>query len=168
MLLYDEAYESFEKNTERIETCQVKRTLPGFNSVNMEQMRNVNGWTRLARCRQALDALDRQGWARSFHQKHFHDQFIRASMRIFWKLEPAGSFSRDHCKILEYNGWNSLPQEMLISTPRRFGKTISISMFAAAMLFAAPCVEVSIYSTCLRISKCAHTVLTLEIWRTQN
>ena len=42
---------------------------------------------------------------------------------------------------------------MLISTPRRFGKTISVSMFAAAMFYAAPGVELSIYSTCKRISQ---------------
>ena len=44
-------------------------------------------------------------------------------------------------------------QEILISTPRRFGKTISVSMFAAAMLFSAPNLEMSIYSTCKRISQ---------------
>ena len=43
--------------------------------------------------------------------------------------------------------------EVLISTPRRFGKTISVSMFAAGILFAAPSVELSIYSTCKRISQ---------------
>lgn len=42
---------------------------------------------------------------------------------------------------------------MLISTPRRFGKTISVSMFAAAMIFSAARVELSIYSTCKRISQ---------------
>ena len=36
---------------------------------------------------------------------------------------------------------------------RRFGKTISVSMFAAAMLFACPNMELSIYSTCKRISQ---------------
>lgn len=51
------------------------------------------------------------------------------------------------------NGWDHLAQEVLISTPRRFGKTISVSMFAAAMLYAAPSVEISIYSTCKRISQ---------------
>ena len=51
------------------------------------------------------------------------------------------------------NGWDHLAQEVLISTPRRFGKTISVSMFAAAMLYAAPKVELSIYSTCKRISQ---------------
>jgi hypothetical protein len=35
----------------------------------------------------------------------------------------------------------------------RFGKTISVSMFAAAMLYAAPACECSIYSTCKRISQ---------------
>ena len=33
------------------------------------------------------------------------------------------------------------------------GKTISVSLFAAAILFSAPRVELSIYSTCKRISQ---------------
>jgi len=55
--------------------------------------------------------------------------------------------------VLLRNAWDHLSQEVLISTPRRFGKTISVSMFAAAMVFAAPRVELSIYSTCKRISQ---------------
>lgn len=51
------------------------------------------------------------------------------------------------------NRWDSLDQEILISTPRRFGKTISVSMFAAALIFSCPNVECSIYSTCKRISQ---------------
>ena len=35
----------------------------------------------------------------------------------------------------------------------RFGKTISVSMFAAAMLYSTPGLELSIYSTCKRISQ---------------
>lgn len=35
----------------------------------------------------------------------------------------------------------------------RFGKTISVSMFAAAMLYSCPSLELSIYSTCKRISQ---------------
>ena len=69
--------------------------------------------------REALEALDRQGWQRSFHQRLFHDYFIRACARIFWKTEPPGSFARDHQKILEMNGWDHLSQEILVSTPRR-------------------------------------------------
>ena len=35
----------------------------------------------------------------------------------------------------------------------RFGKTISVSMFAAALLYSGASVELSIYSTCKRISQ---------------
>eukprot|EP00960_Hanusia_phi_P036406 752302-Hanusia_phi.AAC.8 len=116
-------------------------------------IREMDGFKRMKLCRDALKALDRRGWERSYHQKQFHDSFIRATARLFWKSEPPGQFSRDHQKILQLNGWDHLAQEILVSTPRRFGKTISVSMFAAALIFSAPSVEVSIYSTCKRISQ---------------
>ena len=115
--------------------------------------RETNGFRRIAECRKALEALDRCGWNRSYHQREFHDHFIRACARIFWKTEKPGAFARDHQRILEANGWPHLSQEVLISTPRRFGKTISVSMFAAAMLYSTPQLEMSIYSTCKRISQ---------------
>lgn len=79
--------------------------------------------------------------------------FLQATARVFWKVEGEGQFARDHQSILELNNWDHLAQEVLISTPRRFGKTISVSMFAAAMIFSAARVELSIYSTCKRISQ---------------
>lgn len=113
----------------------------------------ISAFDRIDMCRKGLEALDRQGWNRSYHQRQFHEQFIRACARIFYKTEPPGVFQRDHQRLLQGNGWNNLSQEILISTPRRFGKTISVSLFAAAMLFSAPRVELSIYSTCKRISQ---------------
>ena len=112
-----------------------------------------DGFTRMADCRRALDVLDAMGWNRSYHQRMFHDNFIRASARVFFKADPPGAFSRAHQMILDLNGWDTLSQEILISTPRRFGKTISVSMFAAAMLASCTGVELSIYSTCKRISQ---------------
>ena len=92
------------------------------------------------RCRRTLAALkaarlagvaaEQQyvaGWKRSYHQRMFHDDFLKACTRTFWKTEPPGSFARDHAKVLEANSWEHL--------------TISVSMFAAAILFAAPSVE---------------------------
>ena len=112
-----------------------------------------DGFTRMADCRRALDVLDATGWNRSYHQRMFHDNFIRASARVFFKADPPGAFARAHQMILDLNGWDTLSQEILISTPRRFGKTISVSMFAAAMLASCTGVELSIYSTCKRISQ---------------
>lgn len=114
---------------------------------------SMSAFERINMCRRGLEALDRQGWSRSYHQRQFHEQFIRACARIFYKTEPPGTFQRDHQRLLQANGWNNLSQEILISTPRRFGKTISVSLFAAAILYSAPRVELSIYSTCKRISQ---------------
>lgn len=104
-------------------------------------------------CRTYLRKLDSRGWNRSYHQRLFHDDFLKACTRSFWKLEAPGQFARDHQKVLRVNNWDHIAQEILISTPRRFGKTISVSMFCAAMLLACPGVEISIYSTCKRISQ---------------
>ncbi len=104
-------------------------------------------------CRMHLQKLDMNGWTRSYHQRLFHEDFLKACTRSFFKLHAAGSFARAHARILRANSWNHLAQEILISTPRRFGKTISVSMFCAALLCSCPGVEISIYSTCKRISQ---------------
>jgi hypothetical protein len=135
-----------------------KTILTGLQSrlecTRVTQQREVmSGFSRMQDCRDALGLLDENGWRRSYHQRLFHDDFIRACTRIFWKREAPGKFAREQCEILRRNNWSHIQQEVLISTPRRFGKTISVSMFAAAMLYSAPCVEISIYATCKRISQ---------------
>jgi hypothetical protein len=126
-----------------------------MQTINKGEQSNgpATGHMYMQKCREALEALDRCGWKRSFHQMQFHDSYIRACARVFWKTLGDGQFSRDHQAILEINNWDCLEQEVLVSTPRRFGKTISVSMFAAAFLFSCPEVELSIYSTCKRISQ---------------
>ena len=104
-------------------------------------------------CRSHLSKLDDNGWTRSYHQRLFHEDFLKACTRSFFKMHAPGSFARAHAHILRVNSWNHLAQEILISTPRRFGKTISVSMFCAALLCSCPAVEISIYSTCKRISQ---------------
>ena len=164
-MLYDTLYKGFiaielsRTEQECMRTALVQAFTHQFISVQSGS--RCDGWARMQKCRQALDAVDRMGWQRSFHQKQFHDQFMRASARIYWKAEKHGQFQRDHKRILELNGWDSLPQELLVSTPRRFGKTISVSMFAAALIYSAAKVEVSIYSTCKRISQ----KLLRNIWK---
>lgn len=115
--------------------------------------RDSDAFAHIDNCLLALRSFDNTEWQRSYHQKQFHDNFLRASARVFFKRAPAGAFNRCYQHVLRRHGWDHLAQEILVSTPRRFGKTISVSMFAAAMIFAAPSVEVSIYSTCKRISQ---------------
>ena len=111
-----------------------------------------DGFSRIKTLRSALAALDRGGWERSYHQRCFHEQFLNAVIKILFKTDPPGSFERSYPRLLELNNWSEIRQEVLISTPRRFGKTISVCLFVAALIYACPSIEISIYSTCKRIS----------------
>jgi hypothetical protein len=150
---YFQAFDRVTQEKEAADRLRLMRTSTLQNYLKVGRKVECNGFRRMLKCRQGLEALDRRGWLRSFHQRMFHDNFIRACARIFWKREAHGIFAKDHQRILEVNGWDHLSQEVLVSTPRRFGKTISVSMFAAAMLYSCPNLEMSIYSTCKRISQ---------------
>jgi hypothetical protein len=145
---YFQSYDRVTREKEAEKRRRGTRRTALENCLSFTAKSECNGFQRIRRCRQALEALDRRGWQRSFHQRMFHDNFIRACARIFWKREPPGRFAREQCEILRRNNWSHIQQEVLISTPRRFGKTISVSMFAAAMLYSCPNLEMSIYSTC--------------------
>ena len=105
----------------------------------------IDGFQRMQRCRDALAVLDKLGWQRSYHQRLFHDNFMRACARVFFKTDGPGAFARAHQTILDLNGWDNLAQEVLISTPRRFGKTMAVSMFAAAMMYSTAQVRCSLW-----------------------
>jgi len=124
-----------EKNEKMQATLRPRSQFQAFLQSYESKSEHKDGFSRMQQCRDALSAIDGQGWNRSFHQRMFHDHFIRSCARIFFKTEPPGSFARAHQAILEKNSWDTLSQEVLISTPRRFGKTISVSMFAAAIVY---------------------------------
>lgn len=151
-------FESWDKLQAKEEAARIAQRR-GINTAIQRHMdsyktaEGMNGFKRIQQCRRALDALDKRGWDRSFHQRLFHEEYLKSCARIFFKKDGPGAFSISHNRLLEMNSWDSTPQEILVSTPRRFGKTISVSMFAAAMMFACPNFELSIYSTCKRISQ---------------
>lgn len=142
-----------EAEERRLAAQSVVKTAIQRHMVGHAVEQGMTGIKRVQRCRDALSALDRRGWDRSFHQRLFHEVYLKSCVRIFFKRDGPGAFARNHNRVLELNGWDATPQEVLVSTPRRFGKTISVSMFAAALVFSAPAMELSIYSTCKRISQ---------------
>ena len=136
-----------------ITECAIMSAFDAIVHREKNQLAQLTPFEMMQNCRDALIKLDGIGWKRSYHQRLFHEDFLKACTRIFWKTCPPGQFARDHQQILVSNNWEHLAQEILISTPRRFGKTISVSMFAAAMMVSCPSVEISVYSTCKRISQ---------------
>ena len=60
----------------------------------------------------------------------FHEYFFKASARVMYKDD----WGVQKPAIMQKHGWESCPGEVLISTPRRFGKTFSIAIFCACFL----------------------------------
>lgn len=118
---YYSAFDTVQEETDRVSASRQVRRTALQNCMAPNSKTTHDGFTRMQACRRALDSLDRRGWLRSFHQRMFHDCFIRACARIFWKNDAIGSFAKNHQRILEVNGWDHLSQEVLVSTPRRSG-----------------------------------------------
>ena len=59
---------------------------------------------------------------RSAHQLEFHEAFFNACSRVIYKTD----WEVHKPAIMRKNGWKSVQSEVMISTPRRFGKTFSI------------------------------------------
>lgn len=68
-----------------------------------------------------LSMIDERGYQRSSQQMRFHDAFLRATSRVVYRND----WARSEPDIRLRNGWATTPSEILISTPRRFGKTFS-------------------------------------------
>jgi hypothetical protein len=101
------------------------------------------GDKRLANIREMLHWLDENGHERSPQQCELQEAFLKATARIIYKNE----FDDNVERIMMANAWEKLYQEVLIGTPRRFGKTYSTAMYATVFMLAVPDCKVCIYST---------------------
>ena len=98
-------------------------------------------------------ALDSCGMERTSTPRFFHKTFV---MSVLPWIYGKKDFSRFRERILSQNGIknsDSYNQFTLISTPRRWGKTTSVAIFCAAMLYTVPETWISVYSTGRRASK---------------
>ena len=110
-----------------------------------------DGFARMEAVDDFLESLigDGQPVQRSNSQKLFHTHFLNAALpHIYgWEL-----FERFRDMILRKHEMEEVKSEVFIITPRRFGKTWSVSMMAAALLFCVPGMWISTFSTGQRAS----------------
>ena len=66
-----------------------------------------------------LTRVDQRGFERSAQQLDFHVAFMKAAARVIYR----SSWATDRPAIMAAHGWETSNSEVLISTPRRFGKT---------------------------------------------
>ena len=95
-----------------------------------------------------LTRVDQRGFERSSQQLDFHTAFMKASARVIYR----SSWATDRPAIMAAHGWETSNSEVLISTPRRFGKTFSIAIFCACLALAQG-LEIVVFSPARRASR---------------
>lgn len=113
---------------------------------DLRDQRSCNGDIRLANLRRTLDSVP--GFARSEHQKEFHEAFIQACLPHIYEND----WENNAVRVMESLGLQRIQHEVLIATPRRWGKTISVAMFVAALLLCRPGIKIAVFSTGKRAS----------------
>jgi len=72
------------------------------------------------------------------HQMAFHSSFERCVSRVIYKQD----WGKDRPAIMKHNNWERCSSEVLISTPRRFGKTFRCD----------PCYVILFFDTILKLT----------------
>ena len=87
---------------------------------------------------------------RSIQQKQFHDLFVAASIKNIYKKK----FVTEYANIMRENPQfgGDLNQNVIVTCPRRFGKTFGTAMFIAAYLLSVSRAEVAVFSPSKRQS----------------
>lgn len=87
--------------------------------------------------------------ARSELQVQLHKNFVKCCSHVLY----GGDVVANHqLEIMEKWKWNDLHQELIVTAPRRFGKSWAVAMFACAVALSKKNVEISIFSTSSRAS----------------
>ncbi len=114
---------------------------------DMQELREVSGDERLRRLRSTLEALY-EHFPPSQHQREFHDAFLNACLgQIYGK-----DLNKHLIRILRALRTDRLQSEVMICTPRRFGKTMAVVLYIAAWLLSQPDADACIYSIAGRTS----------------
>ena len=92
--------------------------------------------------------VDTRGFERSQNQVQFHEAFLTACARVIFKED----WGLQSPVIMKKMGWKRKFSEVMISTPRRFGKTFSVAIFVAVIALSMS-LEVVIFSPARRASR---------------
>ena len=110
----------------------------------------MQGDGKLALFTKFLQAIDKRYMKRSMGQREFHQAFTVACLP---HIIGEDEFEKHRAYYLDKFDLDEFKSEVLVTTPRRFGKTTAVSMFVAALLCCCERMWISIFSTGKRASK---------------
>jgi len=115
------------------------------------QTKICEGDLRLARLLRFLNQMHdgSESWTgRSPDQINFHDNFVNASLPRIYGAE----WNEQSARVMAERGITEINTEVMIMTPRRFGKTYAIAMYVLGIMLAVPGTIVNVYSPGSRAS----------------
>ena len=170
-LIHDALFKSFETHVERLDAARLRRIEAlsfksaleddGKEEINedatQDEIDGLGVWlagdefqgdVNMRTLQKLLTRVDQRGFERSAQQLEFHVAFMKAAARVIYR----GSWETERPAIMKRYGWETSNSEVLISTPRRFGKTFSIAIFCACLSLAFG-LEVVVFSPARRASR---------------
>lgn len=108
----------------------------------------LSGEEKLFKIRYLLDKLlpvrEDNPHPKRFHlQVTFHEHMINACLSKIYERE----WESQYPQIMKKHNIKKMKREIVISCPRRFGKTYSVALFAAAYFLVVPTATIAIFST---------------------
>jgi hypothetical protein len=104
-----------------------------------------DGDRRFLKVMETLDMLHQE---RTELQKMWHYHMLCACLPHIYRKDWPGACRR----VLKSLGVKEMKAEVMIMTPRRFGKTTAVAMLVAALLLSVPGIKISVISTGQRAS----------------
>ena len=139
-----------QKYAERIVELEESERYSHLMASTNSSAKSVSGRDRLGRLNEALTIIKSSpGMINDKNQRDFHRKMTMAVIRKLFKDDFA-----EHLEYLRTQfETDAFKAEVMIITPRRFGKTYSVAMFVAACAYAIEGSDQAIFSTGRRASK---------------
>lgn len=144
--------EHLRRRMQNLNISPIVNQLEAYKNSNKkmdDDTKKRTGRQRLDDLLNALDKLDKLGYKRSNEQRLFHKAFIGAFLKKIYGKD----LYKDLPELLREYDLDELRTEVLVTTPRRFGKTFGTALFIAAVLCTLGGLEIAIYSTGRRASR---------------
>lgn len=100
------------------------------------------------RLRKVFWLLNNMGYTRSPDQVLFHHSYVMACLPLIY----GSDWPRNSVRVMKSYRLQQLEQLVLVLTPRRIGKTVSVAMFVGSLLLCIPGLTIAVFSTCQRAS----------------
>ncbi len=117
-------------------------------AISLDANKNVGSSAGDQRLKRFLAMLNNCGWVRHLNQITFHQAFLQACLPHIFRED----WEANRVRIMEEMGLTRIRPQVLVVTPRRFGKSVAVAIFVISLLLCVPGIRICLFSTTKRTS----------------